>query len=88
MKITPLGKKVAIQPDAAESKTTSGLFIAAKTKEYPSTGTIVSIGEGVTTVKVGQKVVYPRYAVVELRQEDENSLITIEESLILATLED
>jgi chaperonin GroES len=86
MKIQPLFDKVLIQPEKAEEKTASGIYIPDTAKQdKPQFGEIIAIGEKVNTVKIGQKVVFPKYGPVELILEGQEYLIVKEED-ILATL--
>ena len=75
-----------IQPEKAEEKTASGIYIPDTAKqEKPQFGEIIAIGEKVNTVKIGQKVVFAKYGPVELILEGQEYLIVKEED-ILATL--
>lgn len=86
MKIQPLFDKVLIQPEKAEEKTASGIYIPDTAKQdKPQFGEIIAIGEKVNTIKVGQKVVFPKYGPIELTLEGQEYLIVKEED-ILATL--
>lgn len=86
MKIQPLFDKVLIQPEKAEEKTASGIYIPDTVKQdKPQFGKIIAIGETVNTVKVGQKVVFAKYGPVELTLDKQEYLIVKEED-ILATL--
>ncbi len=69
--IKPLGVRVVIQPVEEESRTDSGLYIPDTAKEKPQTGIVVAIGEGSEetpiTVKVGEKVLFPKYTGTEIK---------------------
>ncbi len=69
--IKPLGERVVIQPVEEESRTDSGLYIPDTAKEKPQTGIIVAVGEGneetPITVKVGEKVLFPKYSGTEIK---------------------
>ncbi|MXW63635.1 MAG: co-chaperone GroES, partial [Bacteroidetes bacterium SB0662_bin_6] len=64
--ITPIGDRVVVQPEAAEEKTSSGLFIPDTAQEKPQRGTILFVGPGQVengkhvemTVKAGDTVLY------------------------------
>jgi len=45
-KITPIGDRVVVKAEAAEEKTSSGLFIPDTAKEKPQRGTVVAVGPG------------------------------------------
>ena len=46
MKLQPLGDRVVIKQDDAEQTTAAGLYIASETKEKPSSGIVLAVGEG------------------------------------------
>ena len=87
--IKPLADRVLVKADAAEETTKSGLFIPDTAKEKPMRGVIVAAGAGKKdepmTVKVGDKVLYGKYAGTELSVEGEEFLI-MRESDIFAIL--
>ncbi len=87
LKIKPLGDRVVIQPSAAEEKTSGGIIIPDTAKEKPQKGTVVAVGPGKpdepTTVKVGDAVLYGKYAGTELNLDGKDYLI-MRESDILA----
>jgi chaperonin GroES len=76
--IQPLGSRVLIRPDSeAESRTTGGLYIPETAKEKPQTGFVIAVGDegDEIKVKVGQKVLFPKYTGAEIRLEGINHLI-------------
>ena len=85
--IKPLADRVVLSPEAAETKTASGIIIPDTAKEKPQKGTVVAVGKGTkdepTTVKVGDAVLYGKYAGTELKLEGTDYLI-MRESDILA----
>jgi len=87
LNIKPLADRVLIEPAAAETKTSSGIIIPDSAKEKPQKGTIVAVGKGTKenpiTVKVGDQVLYGKYAGTELQHEGSDYLI-MKESDILA----
>ena len=46
MNLKPLGDRVIVKRDEAESATSAGLLIASTSKEKPQTGIVVAVGEG------------------------------------------
>ena len=91
-KLEPLGDRVVIKPAKREEMTKTGLVLPETAKEKPQEGEVVAIGPGKVTddgkriamdVKVGDVVVYARYAGTEYKLEDEE-LIIVRESDILA----
>ena len=87
--IRPLADRVVIEPKAAETQTASGLFIPDTAKEKPQQGTVVAAGPGkkdeVMEVKVGDVVIYGKYAGTEIELDGEKILI-MRQSDVLATL--
>lgn len=68
--IRPLGDRVIVQPAQAETMTKGGIIIPDTAKEKPQKGTIVAAGPGKkdepVTVKVGDAVLYGKYAGTEI----------------------
>ncbi|WP_298237867.1 co-chaperone GroES [uncultured Algibacter sp.] len=89
LNIKPLADRVLIEPAAAETKTASGIIIPDNAKEKPQKGTVVAAGKGTKdepiTVKVGDTVLYGKYAGTELKLEGNDYLI-MRESDILAII--
>jgi chaperonin GroES len=89
MKIQPLGERVLIEPLAAETKTASGIIIPDTAKEKPSKGTVLATGktsEGKDLdVKIGDVVLYGKFAGTEVEIDDKNYLI-MEQADILAVI--
>ena len=87
--IKPLADRVVIEPQEAQTKTASGLYIPDTAKEKPQQGTIVAAGPGKKDepmeVKVGDQVLYGKYAGTEVTVEDKKYLI-VKQSDILAIL--
>ena len=87
--IKPLADRVLIEPMEAETKTASGLYIPDTAKEKPQQGTVLACGPGKTDepmeVKVGDTVLYGKYAGTEVTVEDQKYLI-VRQSDILAIL--
>jgi chaperonin GroES len=76
-----------VEPAAAEEKTASGIIIPDTAKEKPQRGTVVAAGPGKpdepVTVKVGDHVLYGKYAGTELQLEGKDYMM-MRESDILA----
>ncbi len=87
--IKPIADRVVIEAAAAEEKTASGIIIPDTAKEKPVQGTVVAVGAGKkdepTTVKVGDKVLYGKYAGTEITI-DGKELLIMRESDIYAVL--
>jgi chaperonin GroES len=83
--IKPLGDRVVIAPAKAEEKTASGIIIPDTAKEKPQKGTVVAVAdnkENPLTVKVGNEVLYGKYAGTEITIEGEDYLIMKEEDIL------
>ncbi|WP_165052939.1 MULTISPECIES: co-chaperone GroES [unclassified Adlercreutzia] len=84
MNLKPLGDRVIIRADEAETTTASGLYLATESKEKPQTGTVLAVGEGKldkdgnrveVPVKVGDRVLYGKYGGTEVTVDGEDVLI-------------
>ncbi len=80
---------MVIEPKEAETKTASGIYIPDTAKEKPQQGKVVAAGPGKKDepmeVKVGDEVLYGKYAGTEVTVEDKKYLI-VKQSDILAIL--
>lgn len=89
MNIKPLADRVLVKPAATEEKTASGIIIPDSAKEKPLRGEIIAVGNGTKdeemVVKVGDTVLYGKYAGTELDLEGEKYLI-MRQSDILAII--
>ena len=87
--IKPLADRVLIEPKEAETKTAAGIYIPDTAKEKPQQGTVVAAGPGKKDepmeAKVGDQVIYGKYAGTEVNFEDKKYLI-VKQSDILAVL--
>ena len=85
--IRPLADRDVVEPKAAETQTASGLYIPDTAKEKPQQGTVVAAGPGKKDepmeVKVGDVVIYGKYAGTEVSVEGKDYLI-MKQSDILA----
>ncbi|MGO4821371.1 MULTISPECIES: co-chaperone GroES [unclassified Flavobacterium] len=86
LNIKPLSDRVLIEPVAVETKTASGIFIPDTAKEKPQKGTVVAVGNGTKdhnmTVKIGDTVLYGKYAGTELKLEGTDYLIMREDDIL------
>ena len=87
--IKPLAYRVLIEPKEAETKTAAGIYIPDTAKEKPQQGSVIACGPGKKDepmeVKVGDQVIYGKYAGTEVTFEDKKYLI-VKQSDILAVL--
>lgn len=93
-KLEPLGNRVIIEPMKLEDVTKSGLVLPDSAKEKSQEGKVIAVGPGRVTdegtriavdVKVGDKVVYAKYAGTEFKEDGKDYLI-LEDSSILAKI--
>jgi chaperonin GroES len=85
MNLKPLADRVLVEPAEAEEKTASGIIIPDTAKEKPQQGKIVAVGSGKKdepmTVKVGDKVLYGKYAGTEIKHDGREYLIMRESDI-------
>ncbi len=95
-KLQPLGDRVVVKPTAREEMTKSGIVLPDTAKEKPQEGLILAVGPGrilddgkreTMDVKVGQKVLYGKYAGTEFKVDDDELLIVAQKD-ILAVVKD
>ena len=89
MNIKPLADGVLILPAPAEEKTIGGIIIPDTAKEKPLKGEVIAVGNGTKdeemVLKVGDTVLYGKYAGTELEVEGTMYLI-MRQSDVLAVL--
>ncbi len=90
-KLQPLSDRVIIRPIEREEVTKGGIILPDTAKEKPQEGEVIAVGPGKLTsdgkrlapdIKVGDRVVYAKYAGTELEIEDEKLLIMHESDII------
>ena len=94
MNVKPLGDRVVIKNVEMEETTKSGIVLTGAAKEKPVMAEVLAVGPGglvdgkevVMNVKVGDKVIYSKYAGTEVKIDGQN-LIIVRQSDILATVE-
>ena len=79
MNVKPLADRVLIQPCQAEEVTMSGIIIPDSAKEKPLKGTVLATGPGTKEetmeLKVGDVVLYGKYAGTEVEIDGEKVII-------------
>jgi chaperonin GroES len=79
LNIKPIGDRVVVQAAPTETMTASGIYIPETAQEKPQKGTIVAVGNGKVdeplTVKVGDEVLYGKYAGTEITYDGKEYLI-------------
>ena len=94
MKIKPLFDKIVIQKDEADQTTPSGIILTDSAKEKPTVAKVLAVGPGgyvdghevKMEVKVGDKILYSKYAGSEFKLDGENYII-IRQSDVLGVIE-
>ena len=76
--LKPLGDRVVIRVLEQEEKTASGIFLPDTAKEKPSQGEVVAVGPG----KVGDKIIFSKYAGTEVKFEGTKYLIVSERDIL------
>ncbi|MBQ1408091.1 MAG: co-chaperone GroES [Eubacterium sp.] len=88
--IKPLGARVVIKKLEAEEKTAGGIILTSAAKEQPQMAEVIAVGPGTKDeemeVKVGDKVVFAKYAGSDVTYEGEDYTI-MKQSDILAVVE-
>jgi chaperonin GroES len=83
--LKPLADRVLIEVAPAEEKTASGLIIPDTAKEKPQKGKVIAVGTGKKdepmTVKVGDTVLYGKYAGTEITIDGKEYLIMRESDI-------
>jgi len=84
MILKPLGDRVILKQDDAETATASGILLASTAQEKPQRGTVIAVGAGKLDnngnlvkpgVEVGDSVVYSKYGGTEITVDGEDFLI-------------
>ncbi len=90
-KLRPMGDRVVVRPAVREETTRSGIVLPDTSKEKPQRGEVIATGNGRVTdegkrlemeVKVGDTVVFQKYAGTEFKLEDEELLILSEKDIL------
>jgi chaperonin GroES len=89
--VKPLGDRVFVKVSASEEKTAGGIFIPDAAKEKPQVGEIVQVGPGkrnddgtrqAPEVKIGDKVLYSKYAGTDIKLGDEEYVLLSEKDIL------
>ncbi|HII4494193.1 TPA: co-chaperone GroES [Clostridium perfringens] len=90
MSIKPLGDRVVIKILEAEETTKSGIIVTGTAKERPQEAEVVAVGPGAIVdgkrtemeVKIGDKVLYSKYAGTEVKFEGEEYTILRQDDIL------
>jgi|SRR5690348_10306154 len=95
-KLQPLGDRVVVKPAGREETTKSGIVLPDTAKEKPQRGTIVAAGQGrrdedgkrvPMDVKVGDEILFAKYAGTEFKLDEEDLLILSEKDILAVVSE-
>ena len=94
MNIKPLGDRVVIRAIESQETTKSGIVLPGSAKEKPMQGEVLAVGSGELVegkrvpleLKVGDKVIYSKYAGTEVKV-DENEYLILRQNDVLAIIE-
>ena len=95
MKLKPLGDRIVVKVLSREEKTKGGIVLPDTAKEKPTEGEVVAVGTGKildngqkqpVEVKVGDRIIFSKYAGTEVKVEDEE-LVIFSERDVLAIIE-
>jgi chaperonin GroES len=96
MKLRPLSDRIVVKPIEREARTASGIILPESAREKPQEGEVLAVGPGARNdkgehmpldIRVGDIVLYAKYAGTEVKMDDEKLLI-LRESDILAVVEE
>ncbi len=95
MKLVPLGDKVVLKQLEAEETTKSGIVLPGQAKEKPQQAEVIAVGPGgmidgkevTMQVKVGDVVIYSKYAGTDVKLGDDEYVV-VKQSDIVAIVED
>jgi chaperonin GroES len=83
--IKPLADRVVAEPQEAEAKTASGLYLPGGAQEKPKVAKVVAVGPDVKGIKVGDSILYEDYSNTDVKVDGKNYIIVKEEK-VLATV--
>jgi chaperonin GroES len=94
MRLVPLGDRVVLKQLVAEETTKSGIVLPGQNKEKPQQAEVVAVGPGTVVdgkeikmeVKVGDQVIYSKYAGTEVKLDNEEYII-VKQDEILAVIQ-
>jgi len=94
MNIKPLGDRVVLRVIENEETTKSGIVLPGTAKEKPMQGEVLAVGSGEMVdgkkipleLKVGDRVIYSKYAGTEVKM-DGNEYLIVRQSDVLAVIE-
>jgi len=97
IKLKPLGDRLVVEPIEKEEVTPGGIILPETAKEKPQEGKVIAVGPGrrdeqgnriPMDVKVGDRVLYAKYAGTEVKLPGDRKLLVLKESDVLAIIEE
>ena len=94
--LKPLGDRLVVEPIEMEETTASGILLPETAKEKPQEGKVIAAGPGKLDdsgkrvpmeVKVGDRVLYAKYAGTEIKLDGDVKVLILKESDVLALVE-
>jgi chaperonin GroES len=94
--LKPLGDRLVVRPIEQEETTAGGILLPETAKEKPQEGEVIAAGPGklddggnrvAMEVKVGDRVLYAKYAGTEIKLEGDENVLILKESDVLALVE-
>ena len=94
--LRPLGDRVIVEAIERDEMTASGIILPDTAKEKPQEGNVLAVGAGklnedgtrsVMDVKVGDRVIYAKYAGTEIKLDGDRKVLILKENDILAIVE-
>jgi chaperonin GroES len=94
--LKPLGDRLVVKPIEQDETTAGGILLPETAKEKPQEGEVIAAGPGklddsgnrvAMEVKVGDRVLYAKYAGTEIKLEGDENVLILKESDVLALVE-
>jgi chaperonin GroES len=94
--LKPLGDRLIVEPTEREEVTAGGIVLPETAKEKPQEGKVLAVGPGQRDdqgkrvpmdVKVGDRVLFAKYAGTEVKLEEDRKVLVLKESDVLAIVE-
>jgi chaperonin GroES len=92
MKVRPLGDKIIVKRQVADSQTESGIYLPESAKDKPKQGQVIALGAGNLnketgerlpfTVQKGDEVIFSSYSGTEVKIEGDDFLIMTEDDIL------
>ena len=90
MQLVPLGDRVVLKQLEAEETTKSGMVLPGQSKEKPQQAEVIAVGTGGMVdgkeikmeVKVGDQVIYSKYAGTDVKLEDEEYIVVKQNDIL------